>query len=130
MSEQITTPDVDDVEDFDAFWSTQNRKGRAVRIFGEVVTLPPALPLQFELEARKLQRSKRAEDVTKLVSILFGQGAYDSWVAAGLDIEQFQLLLAWAPRVVAGQKGADGNTITLAEVKAELAEKDAEADPT
>jgi len=127
------TPDVettdDGTEDFDAFWSSQKRQGRSVRMFGEVITLPPALPLQFEMEARKLQRSKRNQDVTKLVSILFGQDAFERFAAAGMDIDQFRLLLAWAPRAIAGQKGEDGQPITLSEVAAELAEKDDDTEP-
>lgn len=123
----------DGTEDFDAFWSSQKRTGRRVRLFGEVVELPPALPLQFEMEARRLQRSKRDKDVTRLVGILFGEDALERYAAAGMDIEQFRLLLAWAPRAIAGQKGKDGQPLALAEVAAELAEADAEdgaADPT
>lgn len=128
----VETPD-DGVEDFDAFWNAQKRQGRRVRLFGEVIELPAALPLQFEMEARRLQRSKRDQDVTRLVGILFGEDALETYAKAGMDIEQFRLLLAWAPRAIAGQKGKDGQPLTLAEVAAELAEadaKDSAADPT
>lgn len=121
------TPEDDNlgVEDFDAFWSARDRKGKTTTIMGETVTLPPSLPLQFELEARKLQRSKRDKDVRKLVGILFGPDMLDRWVAKGMDLEQFSVLLAWAPQVIAGAK------VTLAEVAAELAKMEAgTADPT
>lgn len=130
MTENTTTPDDESLEDFDAFWTAQDRKCPSVKIMGKDYTLPAALPLQFELEARRLQRSKSDKDVHKLVGILFGADSYSEWVAAGMDIEQFQLLLAWGPRRIAGQKGADGKPITLAEVKAELDAKDDEPDPT
>lgn len=116
------------VEDFDAFWSTRKRKRRTTTIMGQPVVLPASLPLQFELEAKRLQRSKRDKDVHKLVAILFGEDAFTKWARAGMDLEQFQVLLAWAPQVIAG---AD---LTLAEVADALAEHDPEdgdkPDPT
>ena len=61
----------------------------------------------------------------KLVAILFGADQLERWAGKGMDLEQFQVLLAWAPRVIAGQP------ITLAEVRAELAKAQAgQADPT
>ena len=114
-----------DLEDFDAFWSSQNRQGKRVRIAGQVVTLPPSLPLQFELEARKLARSKSDQDVAKLLTILFGEDPTTKWAEAGMDLEQFQVLLAWAPRVIAGQH------VTLAEVAEQVRKAQAATeDPT
>lgn len=125
MSEHTTD---DGMEDFDAFWTARNRKGRRVRVMGEAIELPPSIPLQFELEARKLQRSKREKDVTKLVGILFGADAFEKWAEKGMDLEQFQLLLAWGPRAIVDA------SVTLEQVAEELAEredaKDGEADPT
>lgn len=103
-------------EDFDAFWESRTRKVRLTKIMGQVVELPPALPLRFEMEARRVERSRSEEDVRRLVGILFGEDALDGWIERGLDSEQFPVLLAWGPRVIAGQD------ITLAEV-ADLIEK-------
>jgi hypothetical protein len=113
-------------EDFDAFWSARERKQKSTTIMGETITLPPALPLQFELEARRLARSKRDQDVRKLVAILFGQDTFTKWAEKGMDLEQFKVLLAWAPQVIAG------NDVTLAEVAEQVAKADSEsdADPT
>lgn len=130
MSEtpENVTPAEDELEDFDAFWQGQARKPKTTRIAGQLVQLPPSLPLQFELEARKLQRSKSEKDVRKLLAILFGKDAMERFAEGGMDLEQFQVLLAWAPRVIAGQH------VTLAEVAAEVAAANAkgetEADPT
>lgn len=134
MSEDMTTTpdqleDEQAVEDFDAFW-TEHRAGRKPRvttIMGEQVELPHSLPLRFELEAKRLQRSKRDRDVKRLVGILFGDGALDRWTEKGMDLEQFKVLLAWAPRAIAGQK------LTLAEVAREVDRLEAEGeapDPT
>lgn len=106
-------------EDFDAFWSSRDRKARQTNIMGHRVTLPAALPLQFEMEARRLQKSKNIDDIKRLVGILMGSDALDAWVSAGLDYEQFAVLLAWLPRVIVGED------ITLAQVAAML--EDAEA---
>ena len=97
-------------EDFDQFWSARDRKRPTTNIMGRRVELPPALPLRFEMEARRAANSKDERDVQRLVGILFGEDALDHWREAGMDLEQFMVLLAWAPRVIAGQP------ITLAEV--------------
>lgn len=112
-----TETDHDSVEDFDAFWSMQDRKRPATTIMGQRVELPASLPLQFEMEARRLQRSRKDKDVRKLVAILFGQDQYERWAEAGMDLEQFMVLLAWAPAVIAGQP------VTLAEVAAKVRAK-------
>lgn len=129
MGDTDFRPDDDaDLDDFDAFWESQDkRKRRGVKIGGEWYELPKALPLQFDLEARKLAKSRKDEDVTKLVSILFGQDSYERFAAAGMDIDQFRVLLAWAPRRIMG------HNVTLAQVAAEVAEQDAtegDADPS
>lgn len=120
MSETTDTPDADEtggVEDFDAFWSGRQRRARVTTIMGERITLPPSLPLQFEMEARRLQRSKRDTDVRKLVGILFGEDSLERWSKAGMDLEQFMVLLAWAPRAI------EGDPVTLAEVADEVAKR-------
>lgn len=97
-------------EDFDQFWQQRDRKRPATTIMGRRVELPPALPLRFEMEARLASRSKSEADVQRLVGILFGEDALEHWRDNGMDLEQFMVLLAWAPRVIAGQQ------VTLAEV--------------
>lgn len=83
-------------EDFDAFWSAQDRKPTSLKnVFGVDVTLPPALPLRFEVEARKVAVSKDPDDTKRMVGILFGSDALDHWIARGMDLEQFAVLLMW-----------------------------------
>lgn len=113
-TDQVETADEGNLEDFDAFWSTRKRRRRTTTIMGERVELPASLPLQFELEARKRAKSTKDKDVRKLVAILFGEGALSRWAARGMDLEQFGVLLAWAPQVIAGQD------VTLAQVADEL----------
>lgn len=109
-------------EDFDAFWEAKaksgERVGKTTRIMGETVTLPPALPLRFEMEAKRLQRSKKEKDMKVLLSTIFDDDALDRWVAKGMDLEQFMVLIAWAPQVIAG---ADVSLADVAEsVRKEL----------
>lgn len=116
MSEDTT----ETVEDFDEFWSTRKRRKRSTTIMGVKVDLLPSLPLEFEMEAKRLQRSKREKDVKHLLAILFGDDALAQWSKNGMDLEQFMVLLAWAPQVIAGRD------VTLAEVADAVAEKLAE----
>lgn len=105
------------LEDFDAFWTGHDKRTRTrVKIMGQIIELPKALPLQFELEARRLQRSKSDDDVRKLVGILFGADAMEKWAEAGMDLDQFKVLLAWGPRRIAGEH------VTFGQVAAEVAE--------
>lgn len=112
------------VEDFDAFWDTRNATGKSVKIRGHVITLPASLPLQFELEARKLQRSKRDQDVRKLVGLLYGADAYERFAEAGMDLDQLKVLLAWGAQTVAGED------VSFEAVAREVLEAETEADPT
>jgi hypothetical protein len=119
MSDTTETPDMPDateaLEDFDAFWQSRKRKQRTVTIMGETVPLPASLPLQFQLEAQRLQRSKRDQDIRKLLVILLSdEDCTDRWAAKGMDLEQFAVLVAWLPQVIAGRD------ITLAEVADQL----------
>lgn len=116
------TADEYGTEDFDAFWSSRTRRVRKTRVMGQDVILPPALPLRFEMEARRVERSKSEEDVRRLVGILFGEDALDGWIERGMDSEQFAVLLAWGPRKIAG------HDITLAEV-ADMLERAQTEDP-
>lgn len=113
------------LEDFDQFWQDVERKPNITTIMGERVELPPSLPLRFELEARRLQRSRSDRDVRTLVGILFGNGDLEAgaelvnrWAEKGMDADQFMVLLAWAPQVIAGQK------VTLAQVREQLSDQE------
>lgn len=114
-----TPVDEDGVEDFDAFWQQQDRPGKPVRIMGQVVTLPPAVPLEFELLAKRLAKRSDDKSIRRLVAILFGEDRLDAWAEAGMDVDQFKVLLAWAPQRIGG------GTMSLAEVAAKIAEAEA-----
>jgi hypothetical protein len=110
--------DADSLEDFDAFWREQseqgNRRNLTTTIMGEQVTLPPAVPILFDLESKRLAKSKSLSDMKRLVSILFGEGAMERWARKGMDADQFAVLIAWAPLRIAGQE------VTLRQVADQL----------
>jgi hypothetical protein len=122
-ADTIAAPEDAALEDFDGFWSARDRKRKTTTIMGETITLPPALPLQFEMEARRAERSRNERDVRKLVAILFGEKALDRWAKRGMDLEQFMVLLAWAPAVITGRD------ITLEQVADEVAKRMREDQP-
>ncbi|SNR44068.1 hypothetical protein SAMN06265360_10619 [Haloechinothrix alba] len=98
-----------EVEDFEAFWNQQGRRGvRLNNVFGVDVELPAQLPLRYEFEAR----APRGEESTRrMLSILFGEEALDTWIERGIDAEQLGVLLLW------GAENADGNRISLARAR-------------
>lgn len=111
-----TPVDDEGVEDFDAFWSQQDRPGTPVRIAGELIVLPPALPLQTEMLTKRLARRSDEKSVRKLLSTLYGEDRLDAWAEAGKDADWLQVLLAWTIQRIGGGK------LSMAEVAAKVAE--------
>lgn len=94
MTDDILQPA--EVADFDEFWSAKQRKGLHFRIRGVDCELPPRMPVQFELEARRMENSTDGDDVKRLVGLLVGRKSLDRLLDAGLDEDEFSVLLLWA----------------------------------
>ena len=110
-----TPVDDDGVEDFDAFWSSLDRKGVTIRVAGETIELPPALPLEVELLSKRMSRRKAdAASVKRLLVLLFGEDRTEAWAGAGMDTEALQVLLAYTMHRIGG------GTMSMAEVRAHL----------
>ncbi len=105
-------------EDFGRFWDSRKVKPRkALRnVLGVDLVLPEALPLQFEIESRRLQDSSDPRDIGRLFDLLFGAGRYDDLVARGLDADMFGVILMW------GTLNGNGIDFTLAEAHAKAEE--------
>ncbi|MGH2820564.1 MAG: hypothetical protein ACRDJ5_07925 [Actinomycetota bacterium] len=120
---QPDEPDLDEqeaaeVEDFDAWRAQQKAKrgtGRRVRVFGRVVTLPTSMPLGLTISMDTLSDSSDLKDVQHVVGELYGKGALDHWIKQGVDLDEFQVLMAW------GVASANGQRITLDEAAALVA---------
>ncbi|TDD25056.1 hypothetical protein E1287_37635 [Actinomadura sp. KC06] len=111
-----------EVEGFDAWRAQQQARragGRSTTVFGRVVTLPSSMPLGLSISMDNLSGSSDIKDVRKVVGALFGKGALDHWIASGVDLFEFEVLMAW------GVASANGQHITF-ERAAELV-KEAEA---
>lgn len=120
---RVVDGEVLETEDFDAFWSEQDRKGTTLKnVFGIDVQLPPKLPLRFEIEARRLKNSEDEDDIKRLVALLFGETSLDRWVDAGMDNEQFGVMIMW------GTANASGQRMSLAEARSEYREMNAKKD--
>lgn len=114
----------EDFEDFDSFWRKENTKRppKGLTIFGERVKLPKALPLQFVMEAQRRKRSDSEDDVQQLIAILFNDAdLIDRWIDKGMDLQQFQVVLAWSVQYV------NGGHATFADVAADLAARDSDS---
>ena len=97
-----TPVDADGIEDFDAFWQSQDREHITIRVMGENIDLPPAMPLEVELLAKRLQRKSDPRSVRRMITALFGEDRTTKWAEAGMDAEQFQVLLAYAMHRIGG----------------------------
>lgn len=109
----------DGVEDFDAFWQAQDREHVTIRVKGENIDLPPAMPLEVELLAKRLQRRSDPKAVKRMLVALFGADRTEAWAEAGMDAEQFQVLLAYSMHRIGG------GTKSMAEVAELLRDREA-----
>lgn len=109
----------DGAEDFDAFWQAQDREHITIRVMGENIALPPAMPLEVELLAKRLQRRSDAKAVKRMLTALFGADRTEQWAEAGMDSEQFQVLLAYTMHRL------QGGTKSMAEVAELLRDREA-----
>ena len=96
---------------FDQFWAEQNRQAVTETILGVTVTLPVSAPLKFSMEAERLVNSSNVKDVVGLLEKLFGEGTIQKWADAGMDTQQFTVLLAWS------MGNLDGKRTTFREAK-------------
>lgn len=114
-----TPVDADGVEDFDAFWQAQDREHITIRVMGENIDLPPAMPLEVELLAKRLRNRSDAKSVKRMLVALFGADRTVKWAEAGMDSEQFQVLLAYTMHRLGG------GTKSMAEVADLLRDREA-----
>lgn len=116
----IEPDDEDDHTDFDAFWRKQpkaKKKPATATIRGVTITLPRALPLQYQLEVTRQGKLKQdKQNPLILASILIGEEQTKQLLRAGLDLDQFPILLAWIPAKLGG------SNMTLEEVARDLEE--------
>lgn len=110
------------VEDFAAFWDSQQRDdGKVLRnVYGTDLWLPGSLPLAVQAEAERLQESETWADTRRLVGILFDldDAVIDGWAEQGMDLEQLQVLILW------GMRNLSGEDTSLAQAREEYRRRD------
>jgi hypothetical protein len=99
--------------DFDAWRAAQKAKRRAetVTIFGQQVAVPTSITLDLSLRIQEAD-TEDVELTQELVGELFGVDELERWRAAGCDVEEFAVLLAW------GSACAQGDRITFTQAAA------------
>ncbi|TXS22614.1 hypothetical protein EAO71_24235 [Streptomyces sp. ms191] len=83
--------------------------GRTETIGGVTVRVPTDMPLVLEDLAGNLSAESRAEDFDEVVTLLYGDGVFQQWVAAGMGAAELMTALMW------GMVQATGRDITFME---------------
>lgn len=102
LDAEIAAEEAAEYDDFDKFWASRT-KVRPARIRGVIVTPPTDVPLNMIDELAKVQASEDERDVKRMVASIFGGDVFDQWYEAGMGIEEFQVILAWAGAAMRGQ---------------------------
>ena len=90
-----TTPDVEVVEDFDAFWAAKRADQPHTRIRGVVVPIPMDLPLA--LVAQMQGATVASEDENKaILAEVYGADVIETWISRGMGAREFFVVLTWS----------------------------------
>lgn len=109
-----------DTQSWDDFWAEVNHKPTTEVIRGVTVTVPTDLPLSFQQRMTALRDSERDEDVQELVSMIFGPGVLDKWLASDMGSREFKVILMW------GMSNGGGKAISFREAYDLLTKAEAE----
>lgn len=109
-----------ETQSWDAFWAEVNHKPTTEVIRDVTVTVPTDLPLSFQQRMTALRDSDRDEDVQELVSMIFGPGVLDKWLATDMGSREFKVVLMW------GMSNGSGKAISFREAYDLLNEAEAE----
>lgn len=99
----ISPDDVEDIDyDFDAAWAERRRRGKRVRIRGQVYELPASVPAKVILFAAKAKKSGAGlnkavspEEIVDLLSSLLGVANMDRLMASGMDFDEMGDVMAY-----------------------------------
>ena len=83
--------------------------GRTEVIGGVTVRVPTDMPLVLEDLAGNLSAESKADDFNEVVGLLYGDGVFEQWVAAGMGAAELMTALMW------GMVQSTGRDITFME---------------
>ncbi|MEV0115537.1 hypothetical protein AB0H77_20215 [Streptomyces sp. NPDC050844] len=115
-----------EVADFDAFFAehaTEPRFGAVLRLYGREYVLPTSLPVLFTIQMERVKDSDNADDIRRLLAVLFGPDALDEWAEHGMTDRQLGIVLLWS----AANSRSPG-CLSMGEAAAAFDEREAEQD--
>lgn len=107
----MAAEEIEQVEDFDAFWATQRGKQPRARIRGALVPIPMDLPLALVAQMHGATPADEEQN-KELLGELYGADTIEQWVRDGMGAREFFVVLTWS--FVRGT----GGTITFEEATA------------
>lgn len=91
----MSVPEVELVDDFDAFWAAKKAKQPHTRIRGVVVPIPLDLPLA--LIAQMQGATVADEDANRAtLAEVYGEDVIEKWIGAGMGAREFFVVLTWS----------------------------------
>ncbi len=113
-----TEGDVDELEDFDAYWAKHGTavEVRRARICGVEVEVPNDLPLEVEVILQRNGGELRDRELDRVIDLMFGEDVLALWIENGMTRGQFPVVCAWA------LANAEGRPITFAEAAEKVRE--------
>mgnify|MGYP000704603439 FL=1 len=124
MTHPDHAPNIEIVDDFDAFWLQYTDTQPRVRILGCLVPVPFDIPLRVQQQIEH-GGEQNLDTLITMVRELYGHEQAEAWIAAGAGAQQLSIILAWTMLRVQGEN------VTFAEamVKAQqMADEQAKAD--
>ncbi len=113
----MTAPRARKSESWDDFVRTQFG-ARTEKICGVTVPVPTDFPLAFEELASNLSVESEESDFAEVTALLYGEGVYEQWKAAGIGAMGLMTALTW------GVAQANGRDLTFSEAYAVVTSDD------
>ncbi|MFI6443828.1 hypothetical protein [Kitasatospora sp. NPDC050543] len=87
-----------DYADADAFFAAEveHVQPAVLRLFGTDYTLPPRVPLAFNMLLARHSEDESEEALARVLAPLFGDDALAFWLTKGIDDRQLGIVLAWS----------------------------------
>lgn len=115
-----------DFTDADAFFAEEvaDVEMPVLRFFGTDYTLPPRVPLTFNLLMARNAEKESIESLAETLAPLFGRDALDDWLAKGVDDRMLGIVLGWAIANI--RKPGTVDLVRAAQIYDEKVARDAE----
>lgn len=89
------SPEVEPVDDFDAFWQARKADQPHTRIRGVVVPIPMDLPLALIAQMQGATVADEDQNKATLAEV-YSPEIIEAWIAAGMGAREFFVVLTWS----------------------------------